>query len=1200
MANRITQALTHAQQRILHGELLQPGTNFANLALKISLPADLKPEVLEKAVNAVLESNDAFRLQLMLSEERGAHVQYAAKYQFQRLAWLDFTAEEHLDQWIRENADKPFALLEQPLYRILAARSKGRGILLLVVHHIVCDNGSLYQFLRQITENYASIAAGQEPAGVKASYFDVLAAETAYLQSAECEEDRSFWRERFSDLPEYSAIYGKESIAGSIAAQRVSFCPPAALTGQLRDFCNASKVSYFRVFAAAFAVWLARCSGRYDLVLGVPFHNRLTEAAQGSLGNFVSTLALRVKLTEQDTFAQALLAVDKDLHDAIGHQRYPFDVLSQELNQQHGQFGQLMEYYLVQSSFGKEAIPGWDVEILARQSSPEPFVVYLNQGVPDNQGLQKITIEYQTEKYSAQEVADIYQCLLTILSGAVAGPEQTIGRLALVSPEQRDVLLNEFNDYTLDAPLDQSYHSLFRAQAQRTPDNTALVFKTAAYTYRQLDQRTDSLAVLLRENGVGRETIVPIMLERSAEMVIAAIAVMKAGGAYLPLDINYPQARLDYMLEDSSATLILSQLSLKECFSRFNGKFIDVMDEASYPAAFAPPPELSAGDTLAALIYTSGSTGLPKGTMIEHRGLINMFYSENRATALTADDRLASYASFSFDASMWSNFAPLLVGAAVHIVPPEIMLSLTELNRFFEDNKITVTFMTTQLCEQFTELVENKSLRLMATGGEKYKTYRPTPYQLVNAYGPTEYTIYTTRFILDRQYDNIPIGKPLANTWVYVLDKNLQLLPVGVPGELCIAGAQMARGYRNREELTAEKFIANPYATNDLNRRLYRTGDLVNWLPDGNLLYLGRIDQQVKIRGFRIEMGEIEQKLTQYDGVKAAVVIARDDAAGNKYLCGYFAADHKVDLETLKSFLLESLPYFMIPQSLMQLDVLPLTANGKVDKKALPEIAGGDADVEYVAPRNEMEKELCDLWQDILGVKQVGISNAFSSLGGTSLKLVVLGAKLQKFFSVSLSVAELLKTPTVAKLAERLMQTPKEEGSYEAIPVLPVADTYPVSSSQKGMFIIDQMADIGNTYHVVQPVLLEGPLNKERLGQALDSLVRRHPALRTSFTMIDGEVRQQISAGVRLKKVYKVVAEGAIDQAIADFVHRFDLSEAPLLRVALLEINTNKHMLVLDAHHIVVDGVSVVVLIKELIKLYQNETLPPITATYPD
>ena len=840
--------------------------------------------------------------------------------------------------------------------------------------------------------------------------------------------------------------------------------------------------------------------------------------------------------------------------------------------------------------------------------------------------MQTIAIEYQTAKYSALEVDAIYNRLLTVLTEVLANPDGKICSLPMVTASEREQLLVNFNDSKMDIPFERSYHGLFREQVARTPDNLALQFKDDSYTYRQLDEKTDSLATLLRANGVDFETIVPIMLERSAEMIIAAIAVMKAGGAYLPLDIKYPQARLDYMLEDSNATIILSQQSLQDKFSHFNGKFFDLKDTVNYPPVTAVPADISNGSSLSAIIYTSGTTGLPKGTMITHGGMVNMFFSENQATGLSAADRLGSYASFSFDASMWSNFAPLLIGAAVYIVPAEIMLSLPELNQFFEDNQISLTFMTTQLAEQFAELVDNHSLRLLTTGGEKFKTYRSTPYQIVNAYGPTEYTIYTTRFVIDKNYANMPIGKPLANTCVYVLDANLQLQPPGMPGELCIAGAQMARGYRNRPELTAEKFVDNPFVNSEKRivkgcssetpgsenpisafssqlsvfDRMYRTGDLVRWKADGNLEYLSRIDQQVKIRGFRIEIGEIEQKIMQFGGVKQAVVIARSDSGGNTYLCGYFAADRAVDISELQAFMLEGLPEFMIPQTMMQLETLPLNANGKVDKRALPEPSATATNVEYAAPRSDVEKTLCDLWQDILGVKQVGINDRFNSLGGTSLKLVVLGAKLQKLFSKTIPVAELAKIPTVKLLAERLANSRSETGSYEAIPELPAATDYPAASAQKGMFIIDQMADIGNTYHVVQPIVLAGRLNKERLGIALDKMVERHLGLRTTFAVIDGEVRQTVCSGVRLKKTIKAVDEQAVDKAITDFVQKFDLSTAPLLRVALFELAPNKHLLVLDAHHIVMDGVSVVVFVKELMALYENRQLPPLGVNYHD
>ncbi|MFA6076277.1 MAG: amino acid adenylation domain-containing protein [Negativicutes bacterium] len=1204
MEDRKTYRLTHAQQRIMYGEKFYPGTGFANCAVAVRIPADLDSDTLARSINAVISGNDALRLQLEQTAD-GVDRQYIADYSPQSFTVEDFGDEQaKLQEWIKLNNATGFVLYNQPLYRILLARCQSQITMLVVIHHAICDNRTLANFVRQVAENYASIKVGS-PTIAGQSYREFLDSETIYLQSVEYQADREFWLAKYAELPEYSCLFGKEKTVADISTERIDYSLPVETARQLQEFCSANKASYFSVFTVVFAIWLARCTGRYDMVLGVPYHNRQAEGSGDSFGHFVSTMPVRLTLTGQSTVRESLAYVRNAIKEAIVHQRYPFDLLLQELKTGHSGTDQMIEYYLVQSSFGKCATGSFPATVVPRPAAPEPMAVFLNQGITDENGLRTIAIEYQTAKYSAAEVDAIYSRLLTVLAAALANPDGEICLLPMVTASEREQLLVDFNDNKMDIPFSRSYHGLFREQVARTPDNLALQFKNESYTYRQLDEKTDSLATVLRANGVGIETIVPIMLERSAEMVIAAIAVMKAGGAYLPLDIKYPQARLDYMLEDSNATIILSQLSLRDKFSNFKGKVFDLQDAANYPAVQCAPADISNGSNLSAIIYTSGTTGLPKGTMITHGGMVNMFYSENQATGLSATDRLGSYASFSFDASMWSNFAPLLAGAAVYIVPAEIMLSLPELNQFYEDNKISLTFMTTQLAEQFAELVENHSLRLLTTGGEKYKTYRQTPYQIVNAYGPTEYTIYTTRFVIDKNYENMPIGKPLANTCVYVLDANLQLQPPGVPGELCIAGAQMARGYRNRPELTAEKFIDNPFhcewATDNCRYdKLYRTGDLVRWTADGNLEYLARIDQQVKIRGFRIEIGEIEQKIMQYDGVKQAVVIARSDSGGNTYLCGYFAADRAIDIGELQAFMLEGLPDFMIPQTIMQLKDLPLNANGKVDKRALPEPSSTVTNVEYAAPRSDVEKALCDLWQDILGVKQVGINDRFNSLGGTSLKLVVLGAKLQKMFSKTVPVAELAKIPTVKLLAERLANSRSEVGSYEVIPELPEAASYPAASAQKGMFIIDQMADIGNTYHVVQPIVLQGRLNKERLGVALDKMVERHPGLRTTFSVIDGEVRQTIHTGVRLKKTIKAVDEQTVDKAIADFIQQFDLQSAPLLRVALFELSANKHLLVLDAHHIVMDGISVVVFVKELMALYQNQQLPPLTVNYYD
>ena len=789
-------------------------------------------------------------------------------------------------------------------------------------------------------------------------------------------------------------------------------------SAKLKAIADAQGVTFFALMLAAFKTLLARYSAQEELVIGSPFANRTHPDVDSMIGMFVNTLPLRTYPERGKLFKDYLQEVNEALLSANANQGYPFEKMVEKLGitrdaSRNPIYDVVFAYFVEEFLFdaGELSLKRYDYD--AREAHFDMlFYVFENQ-----QGL-SLFLEYDRNLYKRDSAQRLVEHYINLLGGLVNCLDRKLSEIDFMSAAERETVLHEFNANQISVPFEASYHRLFREQAARTPDKAAVVFKETALTYRQLDEKTDRLAVFLRQKGVLAETIVPVMLERSAEMVVAAIAVMKAGGAYLPLDIKYPQARLEYMLADSNAKLILSQPALQEKFAGFTGEFIDVTDNGVYELAAGPAcPDINHGDNLAAIIYTSGSTGMPKGTQILHRNIVNMCYSENRDNEMTEADIMVSYASFSFDAAMWSNFAPLLAGATVHIVPEEIMLSLTDLNQFIEERRATITFMTTQLCEQFNELVDNRSLRILATGGEKYKTYRPTHYKVVNGYGPTEYTVYTTRFVIDKEYANIPIGKPLANARVYVLDKDFRLQPLGVPGELCIAGPQLARGYRNREDLTAEKFIPNPYDAGEIYGRMYRTGDLVRWLPDGNLEFLSRIDQQVKIRGFRIELGEIEQKIKDWPTAKEVVVVAKDDATGNKYLCAYFTAEDAVDLERLKEFMADDLPGYMIPAQIMQIEVMPLNANGKIDKKALPEI-DDHMTGEFVAPSTETEKKIAQVWQDVLGINRVSATDGFFCIGGNSIKAISAVAKLQKFFAISIN--DLFNYPVLRKLAENI------------------------------------------------------------------------------------------------------------------------------------------------------------------------------------
>ncbi|MCK4261450.1 MAG: AMP-binding protein, partial [Halanaerobiales bacterium] len=516
---------------------------------------------------------------------------------------------------------------------------------------------------------------------------------------------------------------------------------------------------------------------------------------------------------------------------------------------------------------------------------------------------------------------------------------------------------------------------------------------------------------------------------------------------------------------------------------------------------------------------------------------------------------------------------------------------------YYEINQITISFLPTQVAEKFVEL-ENNSLRYLLAGGDKLKTYHKGSYQLVDNYGPAENTVVTTTFIANKNYDNIPIGKPISNNQVYILDQNNHLQPIGIPGELCVAGKSLARGYLNREELTNEKFVQNPFTDASLSERMYHTGDLARWLPDGNIEFLGRIDHQVQVRGYRIELGEIEKQLLENEKVNEVAVVGFKDQDDAIYLTAYIVSDMELNVSELKDFLAKRLPDYMIPAYIVQLEQLPLTSNGKVDKKALPEPDNIlHMDKEYVEPRNEIETKLAQIWSDVLGKEKIGINDNFFELGGHSLKATDVVSKVYKEFGADISLREIFINPTIKELAKCISKVEKE--IYSSIHVLKERDYYPVSSAQRRLYILDQLENANTSYNIPGAMIIEGELKLERLEDAVHSLINRHEALRTSFELIEGEPVQRVHQDVDFNIQHIKSSISNVETVVKEFIKPFDLSQAPLLRIILVELE-EKYLLLFDLHHIIADGTTMGILIDELIQLYDQKELPELKIQYKD
>lgn len=742
-----------------------------------------------------------------------------------------------------------------------------------------------------------------------------------------------------------------------------------------------------------------------------------------------------------------------------------------------------------------------------------------------------------------------------------------------------------------EKPIDKTFHQLFEQQVEVTPDHVAVVDRGQSLTYKQLNERANQLAHHLRGKGVKPDDQVAIMLDKSLDMIVSILAVMKAGGAYVPIDPDYPGERIAYMLADSSAAILLTNALHEE---KANGAcdIIDVHDPDSYSENTNNLPHVNRPDDLVYVMYTSGSTGLAKGVMIEHHNLVNFCEWYRPYFGVTPADKALVYSSFSFDGSALDIFTHLLAGAALHIVPSERKYDLDALNDYCNQEGITISYLPTGAAEQFMQM-DNQSFRVVITGGDVLKKIeRNGTYKLYNGYGPTECTIMVTMFEVDKPYANIPIGKPIDRTRILILDEALALQPIGVAGELFIVGEGLGRGYLNRPELTAEKFIVHPQT----GERMYRTGDRARFLPDGNIEFLGRLDNLVKIRGYRIEPGEIEPFLMNHPLIELTTVLAKEQADGRKYLVGYYVAPEEIPHGELREWLGNDLPDYMIPAYFVHMKAFPLTANGKVDRRALPDVQA-DAELlgeDYVAPTDELEQQLAQVWSHVLGIPQMGIDDHFLERGGDSIKVMQLIHQL-KNIGLSLRYDQLFTHPTIRQL-KRLL-TEQKQVSLEPLRELDEQAEYETSAVEKRMYIIQQQDVESIAYNVVYTINFPLTVDTEQIRVALEQLVLRHEGLRSTYHMRGDEIVKRIVPRAELSFVRQTGEEESVQSLLAEQIKPFDLAKAPLLRAGVIE-TADKKVLWFDSHHILLDGLSKSILARELQALLGQQVLSPVEKTY--
>jgi amino acid adenylation domain-containing protein len=1072
--------LSFAQQRLWFLDQLEPESAAYN-EFAVNLISD-KPDIAlwEKSFGEIVRRHEILRT--TFASEAGRPIQVIHSDVDILSPTVDLAALSESDRQVEARrlavweAQRPFDLARGPLVRVLMLRlSEEKLFLLRTMHHIVCDGWSMEVLLREASALYEAFSQGQPSPlpDLPIQYADYAAWQRQWLQGEVLERQIAYWKDQLAgaltvlELP----IDRPRPPIPTYQGASQPFTLPASLVNALKDLSRREEASLFMTLLSAFKVLLYRYTGQQDIVVGVPIAGRNWPEVEKLIGIFINLLALRSDFSDNPSFRELLSRVREAVLQAEARQDLPFEALVAELRLERD----MSRSPLVQ------VVLSFQGKLTAPLAPPSLEGVLLESGVRFDldfqlaESLGKVSgyMAYNTDIFDSATIVRMLKHFRALLEGIVADPEQRVSDLPLLMDGERSRLLTEWNDTGVEYPQDKCIHELFEEQVGRMPDAVAVVFEDQNLTYRELNRRANQLAHHLRELGVGPEVLVGICLERSLDMIVGLYGILKAGGAYVPLDPSYPRERLAYMLEDARLRVLLTSKSLvsdrelhrkgveRSESARQSKGVLDLrlmaddvrvvcLDVGWEFIACHDDRDLDSGvgnETLAYMIYTSGSTGQPKGAMNTHGGIRNRLQWMQEAYHLTESDRVIQKTPFSFDVSVWEFFWPLMNGASLVVARPEGHKDSEYLVDLIVKEEITVMHFVPSMLQVFVETrgVEKCcSLKRVICSGETlpYDLQRrffdrsnagaQSGVELHNLYGPTEAAVDVTYWPCERgsRRQPVPIGRPIANTQIYLLDERLEPVPIGVKGELYIGGAGLARGYYRRAGLTAEKFVPNPFGK-EPGERLYWTGDLARYLPDGNIEFLGRADYQVKIRGFRIELGEIETALRQHPDVRDAVALVHESEWGDKRLVAYVTAREERNsvINEMRRFLQDRLPDYMVPATFVMLEMLPLTPSGKIDRRALPapEWSRPDLETAFVASQTETERAITTIWQQLLSVTDVGIHDNFFDLGGHSLLLVQMHSRLQEEFGCSIPIAHMFQYPTIRNLAEYLSEA-REEG----------------------------------------------------------------------------------------------------------------------------------------------------------------------------
>ncbi len=1203
--------LTNPQKSIWYMEEFYKGSAINNICGSLTIDEKVDFDKLEKSVNLFVKYNDSFHIKI--HSEDSIPKQYFSKPQDVDLEVIDINDKKDVLNIEKEMVSIPFNVTDSPLSEFkLFKLPNGSGGFVVKAHHLISDAATFALIGSNIAKIYKELKDNESVSPDINSYVDYISSETEYLSSEKFKKDEKYWNTKFSTVPDVASIPAScsNNTIFDNSSKRETFELSQNIVNQIKNICQKEKISIFNFFMAVYALYLGRVSNLNDFVIGTPILNRSTFKEKHTSGMFINTAPLRINIDDNSSFVDFVSAISKDSLSMLRHQKYPYQYILDNLRKKFDNIPNLYDV-LLSYQITKTVDKNIDLPYSVHWIEANEISCGINIHIHDNNdsGALSLSYDYLTSKYSLDDIIPMHNRILNIIDQLLKNINVSMKDIEIVTSEEKEKILNRYKENLKSYDYCNNIFDQIKENSKNNLDYIAVETSTEKITYSQLINNVNKLSNYLLDNGIKQHSNIGIITTRSIDTIISILSIINIGCTYVPLDPEYPIDRIAYMLDTSKVNCVLAADKASiPLVKNDNIKFIDVSYKSykNYSDRFNRSFNRLKDDNLY-IVFTSGSTGSPKGITLSQKNMLNLIYFEKDCKHLLNDNiRILQFATMSFDVSYQEIFSALLTSSTLVLVDEETRKDINKLSDYIYDKKIDTLFIPPAYLRILTENLSSRNkfksyVKNIITAGEQLiitdgiRALINHGIIINNHYGPAETHVATT-YIIDKSNveDKPPIGYPISNSSVYILDQNQNLCPEYVVGEIAIAGDCVGNGYFDNSDLTGKKF------TNDIfsNNKMYLTGDLGYIDRDNILHYIGRSDFQVKINGFRIELQEIDKVLMQYDDISGAISVIRE-FNNKKYIITYFASKVDVSSKSLFVYLRSKLPTYMIPSKLVKMDTLPLTPNGKVDKRALPDIDLSENSSEYIPPKTENELKLAGIWGSLFNTNKISTNSNFFEIGGDSLLSIKLCAMVLEFFNVNISVKDVFDSPVFSELLTLI----ENLGNISKVEITKAksVDYYPLSSAQKRIYYTCSLAgDKSVLYNLPGGIILDGVPNINKLEEAFKSIIRRHEAFRTSFEVIDGDVVQKVSPQVDFKLKISSANYNDLNLCFKNFIKPFDLKTAPLFDSELIKFENGKSLLLFNMHHIISDGASLQILIKDLCALYNGITLDDVNLTYKD